>query len=179
EIGFFFGPGNLGAGFGGHSDTVVVGVNLVIGEEAFISYRVPARIGVQVDVPVGFHPTPDFPCGGIVVVISGANEPVIGNTQDLIVHSLEHIGIAGSQFHGLDAFLNGRLLHFLAVLIGAGEVADIITVQALEPRHDIGGDVFVGVPDVGFAVWVGNRRCQVVGVHRTVSSKSTSAVCSA
>src|SRR5699024_12340779 len=108
-----------------------------------------------------------------------STEPGIGTTQCLTFHSSSPIGTSGSQFHGLDAFLNRRLLHFLAALIGAGEVADIITVQALDPRHDIGGDVFVGVPDVGFAVWVGNRRCQVVGVHRTVSSKSTSAVCSA
>src|SRR5699024_12084000 len=115
----------------------------------------------------------------MVVGIGGANESIIGNIQDVIVHVLEHIGIAGGQFHGVDAFLNGRLLHFLAVLIGAGAVANIITVQTLETRHDIGGDVFVGVPSVGFTLRVGDRRCQVVGVARAASSKSTWAVCSA
>ena len=56
----------------------------------------------------------------------------------------------------------GRLGHLQPVLVGAGQEAHVEPVEPLEPRDRVGGDVFVGVPDVRGAVGIGDRCRDVV-----------------
>src|SRR5699024_267891 len=175
----FFGPGDFRTGFGGQPNALVIDVGFVFIEEPFITNRIPAGVGIQVDIPVGFHPTPDLLARGVVIGIGGPDEAIVGNMQDVAIHFFDDVSIAGGQFHRRKALVNCGLLHLLTVRVSSGQVSNVKTVEAFETRHHIGGNIFICVPDEWFAVWVGNRRCQIVGAHRPVSSKSTSAVISA
>ena len=87
----------------------------------------------------------------MVVGVGGADEPVEGDVQ-LLLQPLEHIGVAPGQLGGRNAFGRGGLGHLQAVLVGAGQEADVEPVEPLEPGDGVGGDVFVGMPDVRCAV---------------------------
>ena len=52
--------------------------------------------------------------------------------------------------------------HLEAVLVGAGQEADVEAVEPLEPGDRVGGDVLVGMPDVRVAVGVRDRGGDVV-----------------
>ena len=58
--------------------------------------------------------------------------------------------------------------HLQAVHVGAGEEPDVEAVEPLEPRDRVGGDVFVGVPDVRVAVGVGDGGGDVVRLAHLV-----------
>ena len=64
----------------------------------------------------------------------------------------------------------GRLLHFLAVLVHAGDEQHIVAVETLEARDDIGGDPLIGMPDMRRAIGIGNGRRDVVGFSACVRS---------
>ena len=130
---------------------------LGLGEEALVAHRVPARVRVQVDVAGVVHPLPDLLGRLEVVGIGGADEPVEGDVE-LLLQPLEHVGVAPGQLGGRNALGGGRLGHLQSVLVGAGEEPHVEAVEPLEPRDRVGGDVFVGVPDVRCAVGVGRSR---------------------
>ncbi len=68
EVGLLLGPRHRGgAGLGGHPDPVGADGRLGLGEEAFVAYRVPARVDVEVHVVRRDHPAPDL-LGRLVVV---------------------------------------------------------------------------------------------------------------
>ena len=109
------------------------------------------------------HPFPDLDGRLEVVGIGGADEPVERDVE-LLLQPLEHIRVAPRQLRGRNAQGGGRLGHLLAVDVGAGQVAHVESVEPLEPRDRVGGDVFVGMPDVRVAVGIGDGRSDVVRV---------------
>ena len=96
-----------------------------------------------------------------MVLIGGPDEAVEGDVEPLL-HPLEHVGVALRQFGGRNALGRGGLRHLLAVYVGTGEESHIEPVESLEPRDRVGGDVFVGMPDVRIAVGVRDGCCYVV-----------------
>ena len=84
EVGLFLGPGDRRPGLGGNSAAVLIQRRLVLGEEPFVTHRVPAGVGVQVDVAVGGHPLPDHRRGHVVVRVGGADEPVEGDVEQFL-----------------------------------------------------------------------------------------------
>ena len=54
-----------------------------------------------------------------------------------------------------------RLLDLLAVLIDAGEEENLLAFQAMIARNDVGQNFLVGMADVGRAVGVIDRGCDV------------------
>ncbi len=62
---------------------------------------------------------------------------------------------------GIDAVLDGCFLHFLAVLVRAGEKKDLPAAHLHEAGQGVGDDGRVGVADMGNAVDVVDRRRDV------------------
>ena len=87
-----------------------------------------------------------------MIGVGGADEPVEGDVE-LFLQPLEHVGVAPRQLGGRDALRRGRLGHLQAVLVGAGQEADVEAVEALEPGDRVGRDVLVGMPDVRVRRW--------------------------
>ena len=88
--------------------------------------------------------------------------------DEIVVRQIEdggHLAEAGrvaiGQFAWGHAFLERRLLHLQTVLVGAGEKEHVLAVEPLEARDCIGCDRFIGMPDVGHAVGIGNGRRDV------------------
>ena len=162
EVGLLLRPRHLGAGLDGAAHPVLTHLGLVLAEVAFVPHGVPAGVGAEVDVPVGLHPPPDLADGLGVVRVRGADEAVVGDVQDVVVHLLEDGRVARGQLEGAHALLLRRLLHLLAVLVRAGQEAHVPPVEPLEAGHRVRGDVLVGVADVRLAVRVGDGRGQVV-----------------
>ena len=71
---------------------------------------------------------------------------------------------AFDEFGRRNAFFRGGLLHFLSVLIDAGEKENLLAFQPMITRDDVGQHLFVGVPDVRRRVGVIDRRGDVEGL---------------
>ena len=92
--------------------------------------------------------------------LGGADEIVVGQVQRL-GHGAEARRVAVGQRARRDAFLDRRLLHLQAVLVGAGQEEHVLAVEPLEARDGIGGDRLVGVPDMRRPVRIGDGRGDV------------------
>jgi hypothetical protein len=95
-----------------------------------------------------------------VARLGGADEIVVGEVQRR-GHGAEALRVAVGELARRDAFLDGRLLHLEAMLVGAGQEEHVLAVEPLEARDRIGGDRLVGVPDVRRPVRIGNGRGDV------------------
>ena len=71
------------------------------------------------------------------------------------------------QLGGLDALGLGGPLDLEAVLVGAGEVEDLVAEQAVPPGEHVARDRRVGVTDVGHVVHVIDGRRHVEAAHGT------------
>ena len=85
-----------------------------------------------------------------MVIVGGADEPVIGNVHQL--PQIQHALFAGDnvvhELLGGHAGFLGLVLNLLAVLVGAGKEHHIVTLQPLEPGHGVGSHGAVGVADM-------------------------------
>ena len=93
-----------------------------------------------------------------VVGVGGADEPVEGDVRASPAAAWKTSELRrASSAVGMPsaAAVCG---HLQAVLVGAGQEADVETVEPLEPGDRVGGDVLVGVPDVRRAVGVRRSR---------------------
>ena len=147
EVGFFFGPLDLGAGCDGVA-LAVADLGFVFCVVGFVADGVPAGVLAEVDVTVLFHALPDGLGCYIVVGVGGADEAVVADVQG-VVHGLEACGVLVGEFLGGFAEL-------LAVLVGAGHEAYVEAVEELEAGQHVGGDGFVGVADVRVAIGIGD-----------------------
>ena len=123
---------------------------LALRPEALAGGAVLALIGALIDIAVVIHLLEDALHGGAVIVVGGADEPVVGD-----VHQLPQVADAPLAVHdAVDEGLGGHTgllrlcLDLLAVLIGAGEEHDVIALQALVAGDGVGGHGAVAVADV-------------------------------
>ena len=85
-----------------------------------------------------------------MVVIGGADEPVVGD-----VHQLPQILDTALAFHnvvhellGRNACFSGLVLDFLTMLIRSGEEHHVIALKPLVARHGVGCHGAVGMADM-------------------------------
>ena len=118
--------------------------------EGLAGLAVLAHVLALVDVPVFVHLFEDLLDGGHVVVVGGADEPVVGDVHQLpqVLHPLLPGDDAVHERLGGDAGLLGLVLNLLAVLVGAGEEHHVVALEPLVPGHGVGGHGAVGVADV-------------------------------
>ena len=145
EVGFLLGVHNGAAAVG-----AAAVLQLALRPEGLAGSAVLALIGALVDVALVIHPLEDPLDGLHMVIVSGADEAVVGD-----VHQLPQIPDAPGAFHdavhellGSDAGLVGLLLDLLAVLVGTGEEHDVLALQPVIPGQGVGGHGAVGVTDV-------------------------------
>jgi hypothetical protein len=99
----------------------------------------------------------------------GCADEIIVGTAERLDHRLKSRCILVGQLRWRHSRLTGRLVHFQAVLIGAGQETNIIAIQALEAGERIGGQRFIGVADMRRAVGIGNGGRDVIAIgHRVV-----------
>ncbi len=98
----------------------------------------------------------------MVAGFRGADEIVVRGIQQL-GHRLELAGVAVGKLLGGNTLRARRLLHLLAVLVGACQKEDITAIKTLEARHGVRRDQLVGMADMRLAVRVGNRGGNVEG----------------
>ncbi|MGY3393286.1 hypothetical protein ACVWW6_005877 [Bradyrhizobium sp. USDA 3311] len=135
---------------------VVVQARLVFGVVGFVAHRVPARIGVGIDVAVRFHAPPDLLGGAVVLLFGGADETVERHVEPL-VHRLEAGRVTGRERGRGQALVLRGLNHLQAVLVGAGQEEHVLAVEPCKACQRVGGDRLIGVADMRVAVGIGDR----------------------
>ena len=125
-------------------------LQLALSPEGLAGLAVLALVGALVDVPVVVHLLEDFLDGGDVVVVGGADEPIVGDVHQLPqvldplgpLHDVVHEGLGG------DPGALGLVLDLLAVLVGAGEEHNLLALEPVVAGDGVGGHGTVGVADV-------------------------------
>jgi len=169
EIARLFHPFDLGAARGDLLARRAV-AQFALAIEGLVAHRVPARIGVEIDLAALDERRPQR--------LRRADVPFLGGPDEIVVREAPRLG-QGAEVprhavrEGLrvDAGLLRRLLHFLAVLVGPRQKAHVVTVEALEARQHVAGERRVGVPDVRIVVHIVDRGRDVVGLcpgHRRI-----------
>ena len=123
---------------------------LALGPEGLTGLAVLAHVLALVDVPFFIHLFENFLDGGHMVVVGGADEPVIGDVHEppQVQHALLPGDDVVHKLLGGDAGLAGLVLNLLAVLVRACEEHDVVALETLVPRHGVSGHGAVGVADV-------------------------------
>ena len=123
---------------------------LALGPEGLTGLAVLAHVLALVDVPFFIHLFENFLDGGHMVVVGGADEPVIGDVHEppQVQHALLPGDDVVHKLLGGDAGLAGLVLNLLAMLVRACEEHDVVALETLVPRHGVSGHGAVGVADV-------------------------------
>src|SRR5215210_878418 len=135
----------------------IVGPELGLRLEVGAARAVPALVHPLVDVPVVIDALDDLLHPIHVPLVCGADEEVVGGV-DLGRHLLEAGREAVAQLSRCDALGLRLLRDGLPVLVGSGQEEDLIAALAVVSGQDVGGDRRVGVPQMGLAVDVVDRR---------------------
>ena len=137
---------------------------MALSPERLTGLAVFAFVAALVNVAIVIHLLEDLLNGGNMVVVSGADKPVIADvhqlpqiqnapfTQDDIVHEL--LGSAAG-------FLC-LVLDFLTVLVGAGEEFYIVALQAFIACHGVSCHGTVGMTDMQIGTGVINGSGNIV-----------------
>ena len=151
---------------------------LALGPEALAGLAILALVGALVDVPVVVHLLKNLLDGGNVIIVSGTDEPVVGDVHQLpqVQHTAGALHDVVHELLGGAACLLGLVLDLLAVLIGAGEEHHIVALKPLIAGHGIGGHGAVGVANVELGRRIidgcGNVKLSFAGItHRITSLK--------
>ena len=154
EVGLLLGIRHLTAAVGAFAVH-----QLALGPEALAGLAVLAPVGPLIDIPLVIHPPEDLLDGGHMIVVGGADEPVVGD-----VHQLPQVEDPSGALHDLIQKLLGGLagglglvLDLLAVLVGAGEEHDIAAGESLIASHSVSGHRAVGMANVELVGGVVNR----------------------
>ena len=145
-----------------------------LGLEVGAARAVPALVVAGVDVPVVVDPLDHLGDLRHVLRVRRPDEEVVGD-----VHRggelLEADGVPVAELPRRDPEPLGLLRHRLAVLVRPGQEEDVLAALTHVPREHVGSDGRVGVPEMGLAVHVVDRRGHVVR-HRP-SMLPTAAPC--
>ena len=171
EVGLLLGVLHLPAAVG-----ALAVLQLALGPEGLTGLAVFPLVGALVDVPVFIHLLENLLDGGHVIVVGGADEPVVGDVHQLpqVLHAPLPQDDVVHKLLGGDAGLLGLVLDLLTVLIGAGEEHHIIALEPLVAGHGVGGHGAVAVADVklGRRVIDGGRDIELplAGIAHSISS---------
>ena len=138
---------------------------LAVGPEAFAGLAVMADVFALVDIALFVQLGEDLLAAFHMVIIGGADKAVVADVQQLPQildgsHDLIDILLGG------DAGIGSLILDLLAVLIGAGQEHDVVTLHPLEAGQRIAGHGGVAVADVQLIAGVvdggGDVKCLVL-----------------
>ena len=87
-----------------------------------------------------------------------SSRPTVVSDVEFFPERDEFRVISSTNSAGRDARFLGRLLDLLPVLIDAGEEEDLLALQPMITRDDIGQHLLVGVADVRRARWCNRSR---------------------
>ena len=121
-----------------------------------VAHGIPAGIAVLVDVTATGHQVPDIARGLVVTLFRGADEIVVRGVEHL-AHRAELVGVALGELFRRNTFRPRRLLHLLAMFVGAGQEENIHSVQALKACHGVRRNQLIGMADMRLAVGIGDR----------------------
>ncbi|MEY9682014.1 hypothetical protein ABIF13_002788 [Bradyrhizobium elkanii] len=138
------------------ADIVLADDGLLLGVIGLVAHRIPAGIGVDIDVAVVLHAAPDFLHGPVMRRLRGADEAVERDVEAL-VHLLEARRVAGREIVGRHSLAGRGLDHLLSVLVGAGQEEHVLAVEPLEARQCVGRDRLIGVADMRLTVRISDR----------------------
>ena len=158
EVGLFLGVLDLAAAVG-----ALAVDELAFGPEALAGLAVLALVGALVDVAVVVHLLENLLDGSNVIVVGGADEPVIGNVHQLpqildttfALHDVVHKLLRG------DTGFLCLILNLLAVFVGAGEEHNVIALEPLIACHGVGCHGAIGVADVKLGGRVVDGGCDI------------------
>ncbi len=138
--------------------------------EGFALRAVKSVVMSLVDIPLLIKTAKDFLDLNQMVLIRGADEPVIARAHQIPDAADLRAGLVYKLLRA-HALLDGTLLDLLPVLVGSGLEPDIITVRALIPCDRIRQNRLVGVADVRLAGGIGDGCGDIVfslALHRSV-----------
>ncbi len=96
-------------------------------------------------------------CDSLMVTRLRRAHDVVGGRVEPFAHGGElRRGAVGELLRG-HALARRRLLHFLAVLVHAGDEQRVVAVEPLEPRDRIGRDPLIGMADVRRPIGIRDR----------------------
>ncbi len=131
---------------------------LLLGVVGLARHAVQALVRPEVDV------VPAVVVDGVQELHDRSRVAGLGGPDVVVVRDVKPgPDLAPTRLHRVDpllrrhALLLGRPLELQAVLVGAGEVEDLLTAQPVEPGDEVGGHGVVRVPDVGHVVRVVDR----------------------
>ena len=133
---------------------------LRLGEEHLAPGAVPPLVRPLVNVALGLHARDQRVDPGVVARLRRPDEVVVGDLElppQLVVAAYDLV----RERLGLDAARAGAALHLLAVLVGAGEEADVEPAHPLVAGDRVGDHRGVDVADVRQVVDVVDRRRDV------------------
>ena len=85
--------------------------------------------------------------------------PLLGSVDEVVVraihplhHRLEARHVAIEQLSRCQPLVGRGLLDLLAVLVGTGQEIDVVAIEPHKAGDGIGGDGFIGVADMRWAV---------------------------
>ncbi len=142
----------------GDGDQFVVGVVLLAGDAVLAGER------VELDVAGVVAALQEFGDGGLVAGFGGADEVVVGDVQALPGLGELRCDRVGERLRVETRGLGG-LLDLEAVLVGAGEVLDVVAEEAVPPGERVADDRRVRMAEVGLGVDVVDRRGHVEPGH--------------
>ncbi len=136
---------------------------LALGPEGLAGGAVFALVGALVDVALVVHLLENLLDALHMVVVGGADEPVVGDVHQLpqVLHAPVSLYDVVHELLGSDAGLPGLGLDLLAVLVRAGEEHDVLAPQAVIPGQRVRGHRTVGVADVELVRGIVDGRCDI------------------
>ena len=120
---------------------------LLVGQELFLADAVVALLFVLVDLPFIVE-TLEHSLHTFLVQRIGRGRPAVVADFEFFPKRDEFRRDLIDELLRRDAGFLGRLLHFLPVLIDAGEEENLFALQPMITRDDVGQHLFVGVTDV-------------------------------
>ncbi len=133
---------------------------LALGPEALAGCAVFALVRALINIAIVVHLSEDLLHGGAVIVVGGADEPVVGDVHQLpqVENALFALHDVIHELLGRHAGLLGLGLDLLPVLIRAGEEHHVEALKPLVAGDGVGGHGAVAVSDVQLVRGVVDRR---------------------
>ena len=145
---------------GGKFLALPVGGQLALIKIGFVANGIKSGIFGQINIAMGFHPLPYRLRGTLVAVLCGADIVISMGIQRLTHTRKLCSGAVGQGLRG-QPFTLGRLLHFKAMLIHAGDKKCIETIQPFKTLNGIRNNPLIGMADMRRAIGIRNGCCQI------------------
>ena len=136
----------------------------LVREKLLLTHAVEAGVALLVELAAVMELLQHGLNHALVPRVRGGGPAVVADVE-LVPERREMPGDSIDKHLGTESGFLGTLLHFLSVLVHAGEEKNLTPVQPLKPRHDISQHFFISVPDVRRRVGVINGGGDVVRFH--------------